>query len=53
LHIDLLLIPLVESTYLHTDMCNFESSQKDEDGVQSVYSSKAYRKPKAAFDIPV
>jgi len=29
----------------YIDVCNFESSQKDESRVQSTDSSKAYRKP--------
>jgi len=31
----------VESTYLNTDMCKFESSQKDESTAQSAGSVKA------------
>jgi len=32
---------------LNTDMCNFESSQKDESRVQPAASSQAYTKPRA------
>ena len=45
--IDSLLTPIVESTYLNTDMCKFESSQKDESRWQSTDSSKAYRNTSA------
>jgi len=34
----------VESSYLNTDMCKFESSQKDESRAQSADFSKANRK---------
>jgi len=33
--IDSLLAPIVESTYLNTDVCKFESSQEDESRAQS------------------
>jgi len=42
-----LLNPIVESTYLNTDMSKFESLQKDVSRAQSADSSKAYRKPRA------
>jgi len=32
---------------LNTDICKFESPQKDESKAQSADSSKAYRKPRA------
>jgi len=35
------------SSYLNTDICNFESTQKDERRSQSADSLKAYRKPRA------
>ena len=50
LPIDSLLISYVVSSYLNTDMCNFESSQKDESRAQSADSSKAYSTP-TAFDL--
>jgi len=31
----------VETNYLNTVMCKFETSQKDESGAQSAYVSKA------------
>ena len=37
----------MESTYLNSDMCKFESSQKDESRWQSTDSSKAYRNTSA------
>ena len=40
---------LLESSYLNTDSCKFESSQKDESRAQSADSSKTYSKPRA-FD---
>ena len=45
--IDSLLTPIVESTYLNTDMCKFESSQNDESRAQLAYFSKVYRKHNA------
>jgi len=39
--------PCVESSYLYTDMCKFESSQKDESRAQSADSSKAYTQRRA------
>jgi len=42
-----LLTPIVESTYLNRDMCQFESSQKDESRWQSTDTSKAYRNTSA------
>jgi len=35
------------TTYVNTDMCKFESSQKDESRTKSSDSSKACSKPKA------
>jgi len=37
----------MESTYLNSDMCKFESSQQDESRWQSTDSSKAYRNTSA------
>ena len=45
--IDSLLFSPVEWSYLNTDICKFESPQKDESKAQSADSSKAYRKPRA------
>jgi len=42
-----LLTPIVESTYLNRDMCQFESSQKDESRWQSTDFSKASRNTSA------
>jgi len=36
--------------YYNTDMCKFESSQKDETRLQSADSSNAYRKPTRDFN---
>jgi len=47
--IDSLLISPVAWSCFNTDMCKFESSQKDESRAQSADSSKAYRKPSRAF----
>ena len=49
--IDSLLVSPVEWSYLNTDMCKFEISQKDESRPQSADSSKACRKP-IAFTFP-
>jgi len=43
---DFLLDSHMENSYLKTDMCKFESSQKDENRAHSADSSKAYRKPR-------
>jgi len=40
-----LLISHVESSYLNTDICKFESPQKDESRSQSADSLKVYSKP--------
>ena len=45
--IESLLTPIVQSTYLNRDMCEFESSQKDESRWHSTDSSKAYRNTSA------
>jgi len=45
--IDSLLISHAESSSLNTDMCNFESPQKDESRAQSPDFPKAYRKSTA------
>jgi len=37
----------VETSYLNTDMCKFEPSQKDKSGALSAGSSKAYSKSRA------
>jgi len=37
----------MESSYLNTDMCRFESSQNDKSRAQSADSTKAYSKPRA------
>jgi len=39
----------VESSYLITDVCKFESSKKNERKAQSADSSKAYSKLKSLF----
>jgi len=46
--IDSLVVSHVESNYINTDMCKFESSQKHESRTQSADSSKACRKPRAS-----
>jgi len=50
--IDSLLLSLVETSDLNTNMRKFQSSQKDESRAQSADSSKAYRK-RRAFYCPV
>jgi len=44
--IDCLLTSHVESSYLYTDMCKFESSQKDGSSASSVASPKIWEGPK-------
>jgi len=43
--IDSLFVSSLEWSYLNTDICKFESSQRDENIPQSADSLKAYRKP--------
>jgi len=45
--IESFLSPIMESTYLNSDMCKFESLQKDESRWQSTDSLKAYRNTSA------
>jgi len=45
LPIDSLLISHVDTSYLNTDMCKFESSQKVKSRAQSAGSLKVCRKP--------